>query len=235
MSDRSRMPRGIGDFNPYLNNTCNYLKEGTPTTNAVRLGLLDSDTTYWNGLLTKWNELYPQYTDKVYLRTTDIRNQLLNLINEAVDFDQRNNFLNRIASSPNVNVTDLGIFNIRKGIFQKTSRSIPQRPIQEPVTVTLQQLGGGAFSVKCYSSTGLRPSIYGDANCVQCAYLIGDTAPVSPNAPGLTFNLSTKSTFVLSLDPGSQAKNLYIYFRWYNTKHPEIAGPWCNLQTFVII
>ncbi|MEI6751578.1 MAG: hypothetical protein WCK78_00280 [Paludibacter sp.] len=65
--------------------------------------------------------------------------------------------------------------------------------------------------------------------------MIGDTAPTSLNAPKLSKNLSTKSTFVLSLDSENQAKNLYIYFRWFNTKHPEIAGSWCNPQTYVII
>jgi hypothetical protein len=235
MSDRSRMPRGLDDFGTYLTSTNAYLKEGSPTTNAVRLGLLDSDTTYWSGLLIKWNDVYPQYSDKLYSRTMDVRNQLLAMVSEAIDFDQRYSFLDRIASSQNVNVTDLGIFNIRKGVLQKSSRAVPQRPIQEPVTVTVQQLGGGSFSVKCYSSTGQRPCIYTDANCVQFAFMIGDTAPTSPKAQGMTINLSTKSTFVLSLDPENQAKNLYIYFRWFNTKHPEIAGPWCNLQTYVII
>ncbi|MEI6751576.1 MAG: hypothetical protein WCK78_00270 [Paludibacter sp.] len=62
------------------------MSESTPTY-AVRLGLTDSDTNYWKGLLTQWNELYPQYKDKIYSRTEDIRNQLLNLINDAVDFD----------------------------------------------------------------------------------------------------------------------------------------------------
>jgi len=235
MSDRSRMPRGIDEFSTYLISTNAYLKEGTPTTNADRLGLQESDSTFWSGLLNRWNDVYPQFSDKVYSRTMDSRNQLLSMVSEAVDFDQRNSFLDRIASSQNVNVTDLGVFNIRKGILQKTSRTVPQRPIQEIVTVTVQQLGGGSFSVKCYSSTGQRPCIFGDANCVQYAYFVGDKAPTSPNAAGSTISLSTKSSFVLSLDPENQAKNLYIYFRWFNTKHPEIAGPWCNLQTFVII
>ncbi|MEI6751577.1 MAG: hypothetical protein WCK78_00275 [Paludibacter sp.] len=60
----------------------------------------------------------------------------------------------------------MGVFNIRKAILQKTSRFIPQRPIQEPVTVTVQQLGGDSMSVKCYSSNGQRPCIYNNANCV---------------------------------------------------------------------
>lgn len=235
MSDRSRMPRGIDDFNSYVNSTNSYLNEGTPTTNAARLGLPESDTMYWQQLCTSWNVLYPQYTDKVYSRTLDIRHQLIDKISDAVDFDQRNSFLDRIASSPNVNVTDLGIFNIRKGVLQKTSRSIPQRSIQEPVSVTIQQLGGAAFSVKCYSSTSQRSCIFDTANCVQYLFLVGNTPPDSPADPGLSTGLSTKASFTLKLNPAGSAKNLYIYFRWFNTKHPEIAGPWCNLQTLLVV
>ena len=38
MSEGSRIPRGIDDYNSYINNTTPYLKTGTPT-NAERLGV----------------------------------------------------------------------------------------------------------------------------------------------------------------------------------------------------
>ena len=150
-------------------------------------------------------------------------------------FDQDNHILDRIAASPNVTIVDMETFNIKKGSLQKTTKSVSSTPISEPVTVTIQPIGGGSLTVKCYSTTGQRASIYDGADSVQYLYLVGDTAPASAEADGLTKEVSTKASFTLALGSGSSAKNLYIFFRWYNTKHPELAGPWSSLQTTLIL
>ena len=235
MTTGARIPRGIDDFNPYFTNAISYLSDGTPTTNAVRLGVLPAELAELTGFATTWAPLYLKYSDKRNSRTTAVKDQLLEIIDNVVTFDQNNHILDRIAASPNVTIVDLETFNIKKGSLQKTTRTVSTTPIIEPVTVTIQPIGGGSATIKCYSTTGQRASIYDGADSVQYLYQVGDTAPSSAEAPGLTKDLSTKASFTLALGSASSAKNLYIYFRWYNTKHPELAGPWSSLQTTLIL
>jgi hypothetical protein len=229
-----RIPRGIDDFNPYIVNTTAFLQAGEPT-NAERLGILISELEKWSGFAAAWAPLYTKYSDKKSSRTTVVKDQLLEIISNTVDFDQSIHFIDRIAASPNVTIVDMEAFNIKKGVLQKTSRGSSTTPIAEPVTVTIQPIGGGTMSLKCYSATGQRASIYSGADGVQFLYVVGDVPPVSAEAPGLSKELSTKAIITLSLGSGSSGKNLYIYFRWYNTKHPELSGPWSALQTSLIL
>ena len=234
MTVATRMPRAIDVFNSYLMNTNAYLKMGTPS-NAERLGLLPTEVDRWSYLLVQWTPLYSKYSDKKNSRTTAVKDQLLELIGIATDFDQSVHFLDRIAASPNVTIVDMETFNIKKGVLQKTTRTVPVTPITEAVVASIQPLGGGTVVLKCYTVTGQRASIYSGADSVQFLYQVGDTPPVSAEVPGLNKELSTKAIITLSLGAGSSGKNLYIYFRWYNTKHPELSGPWSALQTSLIL
>jgi hypothetical protein len=235
MTTGTRIPRGIEDFNPYIANTNAYLLAGTPTTNAVRLGILPDEVSQWSDIATTWSPLYVKYSDKKNSRTTAIKDQLLSLIDQCVELDLTCHLLDRIAASPNVTIEDMGAFNIKKGILMKTTRSIPQTPITEPVTVTIQPLGGGSITIKCYSTTGERAAIYDDADSVQFVYQVGGTPPVAADVSGLEKDISTKAIFTLALGSSSSAKYLYIYFRWYDTKRPNLAGPWSAMQTTLIL
>jgi hypothetical protein len=235
MSDASRIPRGIDGFSPYIGTTATYLTAGTPQTNAVRLGVLDKEVTQWTGFFAEWIPLYALYCDKLNGRTTAVISQLYDIIDRCVTFDQTFHILDRIAASPNVTIVDLSTFNIKKGALQKTTRSVATTPISEPVLAALQALGGGSFYIKCRGTSSERASILDGADCVQYVLHVGDTPPASPDAPGLSKDVSTKACFTLQLGAGNSAKYLYIYFRWYNTKHPELAGPWSSMQMSLIM
>ncbi len=235
MSEQTRIPRGIVLFNGYITTTRVYFEAGSPTTNASRLGILETEVAQWKAFEDEWTPLYTLYVDKKASRTTSIKDRLLAIINKTLDFNQTNHILDRISVSLNVTIVDLETFHIKKGVLQKSIRTIPQTPINEPVTVTLLLLGGGSLAIKCYSTTGQRASIYENADCVQYIYLVGDVPPVSADVIGLTKDISRRASFTLALGSGSSGKYLYIYFRWYNTKHPELAGPWSSLQTTLIL
>jgi hypothetical protein len=235
MATGARMPRGIDPFNIYFTHAVSYLQEGTPTTNAVRLGILPDELTTLTTFLADWNPLYDKYSDKKRSRTTSIKDQLLILIDDVISFDQDKHILDRIASSPNVTVDDLVVFNIKRGLLQKSPTTAGSSPITDLVTVTIQPKGGGMLTIKCYSVTGQRAGIFEDADSVQYVYQIGDPVPASPDMPGLIKELSPKGVFTLSLGAGNKLKNLYIYFRWFDTRHPELAGPWSELQIAAIV
>ena len=227
----SRVPQSIVDFHLYVNNALDYLNSGTPK-NSERLTVIDEEITLLTGIVTRWNPLYVLYSDKEKTRTPVVIAQLQDLITEFNDLNQSKHLLNRIAASANVTVVDLKTFNIKSG---STKRSVSVQPIQVAVDVSIQLLGGGSVTIKCREVGSSSVSIIDEADCVQCAYIVGTTPPQSADDPGLSQNISTKATFTMALGSGSSAKNLYIYFRWYNTKHPELAGPWTRLVSTVIV
>jgi hypothetical protein len=233
MADGSRIPRGIDEFNPYITYTNNYLKEGDPN-NAQRLSISEEESNKWSGFVTNWIPLYVKYSDKKNGRTTAVIDQLHDIINQCVLFDQNSHILDRIAASPNVTIVDMETFRIKKGVLQKTTRSFSNTPISETPIVAVQPLGGGSLAVKCHSTTS-RASIVDGADSVQYIYLVGNTPPSSAEQNGLSKELSTKAAFTLALGADTSTKFLYIYFRWYNTKHPELASPWSAMISTLIL
>jgi hypothetical protein len=234
MTTGTRIPRDVNGFNSYISITGSYLTEGSPT-NASRLGITDAEVTTWKGFGTSWNPLFTKYGDKKNSRTTAVIEQLHDIIDNCVAFDQSNHILDRIAASTSATITDFETFNVKSGSLEKNTRSISTTPISEKVSATIQPLGGGSVSIKSYTPTSQRAGICDGADSVQYTYSVGTTPPASADADGLKTGLSTKASFTLDLGAASSAKYLYIYFRWYNTKHPDLAGPWCSLETMLIL
>jgi len=235
MPDRSRIPRLISTFNTYIHNTSSHLAAETPVNNATRLGLTEAESKQWAELAAEWQPLYLLYSDKNLSRTVAIKEKLLQIIAKTVEFDRKNHFLDRIAASVQFNVEDAGVFRINKGMMGKKNHSIPQSSISEQVSVTLQPLGGGMIRVKSYGISSLRAGIPRNADCVQFLYRVGKTSPTSAEEPGLSKDLSSKAIFILSLGADCSGNNLYIYFRWFNTRHPKLAGPWSSLNITAIL
>lgn len=234
MPDRSRISKKVEAFNSYLTNTSDYMLAGNPS-NAARLGLLPAEVAKWTAFVPRWQPLYTSYSDQKTSRTTAIKDQLLSVISDCTKLDQASHILDRIAASPNVTIVDMETFNIKKGILQKTGRTIPKIVISEPVSASIQPLGGGAVSIKCHSSKAGRPSVFTGADSVQFAWQVGDTIPTSADTKGLYRDISSRASFVLNLHADSSGKYLYIFFRWYHTKYPKLAGPWSSLQTSLIL
>jgi len=234
MPDRSRIPRSIDRFNNYLSNTNAYLV-AVNGANATRLGILPAEVTRWSAFVNEWNPLYLKYIDGKGSRTTVITDHLHSIIVSCVLFDHINHLLDRIAASPVVTVSDMEIFNIKKGILLKTTHARPQAALTEPLFAAIQPIGGGIVSIKCRGASGGRAAIFAGADSVQYNYTVGDTAPGSADAYGLKSEISTKGSINLALSPASSGKNLYIYLRWYLVKHPNLAGPWSSVQTVLIL
>ena len=235
MREHARAPRGIDSFNKYIVRTVHYLREGIPITHAVRLGITVEELKFLLALLVSWTSLYELYGDKKNSRTTAVIAQLHNIVNQFLEYDKGHHLLDRIASSPNATIVDMEIFNIRNGALRRSARSIVSKPITEAVSAILEAVGGGMAAVKCYSTESARPSIFSGGDCVQFAYAVGSTPPASVLTSGLTQGLSSRASFSISTGADNGGKNLHIFFRWYNTKHPELAGPWCAMLTIWLI
>lgn len=235
MGNTTRIPRSISRFGIYLEKVTQYLHAGTPTTNADRLSIQAEEVTMLDGFLAEWSPLYLLYRDKKNSRTTAVTEQLHLVIKKTVDYDHQQHLLDRIASSPNVTVTDLDTFHIKGSLLAKNTRSKPSKPITELVLPDIDQLGGGEISIRCRTIDGGRAAILKGANCVEYRYRVDEQPPISVNDEGMKSGISTKASFKLSLGAENSAKYVYLYFRWYNTKYPNLAGPWSSLQTSLIL
>ena len=235
MPDRSRIPRMISTFNVYIISTSSYLIAGSPITNGERLELSPADISTWIGFAEEWKPIYKLYSDKSYSRTTVIKDQLLLIISRTVTFDAKYRLLDRISTSPQVTVTDMSVFNIKRGLLQKKTHTISITPVKDTVRAILKPIGGGQVYIKCLGSTAQRPGIVAGADCVQYLYCVGDTPPLSANDPRLKTGLSSRASFTLDVGAASKGKKLFIYFRWFNTRHPELAGSWSGMMEVVVL
>ncbi|MBB3187857.1 hypothetical protein [Microbacter margulisiae] len=235
MPDGSRIPRTIEGFDIYIRITSAYFEKGSPATHAVRLGITEGEVEQWNDYCTQWCALHALYINKQISRTTVVINKMRAIIQQAVTFNQTYSILERIAASPNMTIGDLETFRIKRGPLQKSTHTVPQTSVKELVDVVLKPLGGGMFAMKCYSGLHKRPCINPAADSVQYLYMTGDTPPASAGEATLITGLSTKACFRLALPGGSRGKTLYIYFRWYNTKRPNLSGPWSKLKDELIL
>jgi hypothetical protein len=228
----SCIPRNKEKFNNYVHSTNIYLGEGTPP-NGKRLNIPEPHMVIWDGILTRWIGHYEKYLDKINSCTPAVINELNSIIDEAHNFDETTHFTARIAIADNATQTDFEMFHIPTGSGQKKGRT-NQTPITDLVEMVLKPLGGASVSVKCYGK-GSRAAILDGANGVQYRYMVGVAAPTSAADKMLDTDVSSKSTFVLATGASNVGLQLYIYFRWYHTKHPEIAGPWSRLQTVILL
>ena len=235
MPNRSRIPTSIYDFNTYLETTDSYFAEGAPETNAARLGILETEQQSWHGFLESWSPLFPIYENRRNSRTMLVTDELHSIINQVKTYDKEHRILDRIAASPNVTVTDLSVFNIKSGALAKKSRTKPTNPIEALVVPDIDQIGGGELALKCRNNMDNRTAIVPDASCVEYRYLIGETPPTSPDQAGLQQDLSTRASFVVNMGSGNAGKNVYLYFRWNNTKYPALAGPWSHVYPVLIV
>ena len=235
MADGSRIPPKLDKLNAYLINTSVYLAAGTPTTNGVRLGILPAEQTQWIAINTQWAPLFTKYSDKKNTRTSGVRDQLILLRRKLIDLDKSVHFLDRIAASPVATPVDLDVFNIKKKALKVSLRTNVNTAITENVSPVLSAVGGGMVAVKCFTPSSKRASILSGADSVQYTYSISDPAPTSPLVEGLKQGVSSRASFTLATGAENSGKYIHIYFRWYNIRRPENAGPWCVLQTLLLL
>jgi hypothetical protein len=238
MAGKTRVPGDNALFNNYLNTTGSYIATGTPTTNGVRLGLTTTNVTDWVAGVTNWHDnIYPKYVN-ADTRTKTVVKQVQNFKKEFKTF--ANPLLNIMAASPNATEADEEVFNF---ITKRKKPTIPTTPISEQCYCTARVIGGGEIKFGFRTATDTkRPSLAEGADCVQIAYVLFDfgagaaepTPAPTPDTKGMVKEFHTKSQFMLSLGVENIGRRLLLFSRWYNTKHPELAGPWSPITVVLI-
>ena len=235
MADRSRIPRGIINFNTYLVKICAYLQAGGTVTNASRLGVTEEELADLLEFLDNWQPLFVKYVDKENGRTQSVTASLKEIFYNVNDYNFTHKLLDRIASSTSATITDYTTFRIKKNRSAKrTSRTFSTTVIEASVSPAFVIVGVGVIKVKCKNNVDKGQHILPGSDCVQYMYQIDGKAPAGADVEGLSMGISTRASFTLSFNSDNSNKLLYVFFRWYHTKYPALAGPWTNLQTMSI-
>lgn len=239
---QTRVPEKISEFNTYINNTDTFLQaiSSGSTTNWERLGLSSINAGEWNTRRIYWRDtLYPKYIDPLQ-STTAVKETVRIFMEDFKEFAQPQ--LNIMAAGPNATSDDELVFNFKIG---RAAATHPTEPIAETVVFTVKPLGGGELRFTCRTATdSSRASIPEGADSVQVAFQImdKDTKPEgegegslpNPDDGSMRRELFTKAQFTFEAGMANVGRLMVIYTRWYNTKHPKLAGPWSNVTAAVI-
>lgn len=228
MSDRSRVPSTIPIFNGFIDTTDNRLQLINPVTNNpyyVDYNISPASATSWSAKRKNWDiNIYPAYNDPT-MRTSSVIENVHNFIADFKTFASP--LINKIAASDVAGSDEEHIFNF---VLTHQDPSHATTAIKDGCTGTIHPLGLCEYEIKCVGEnvSGHAHKVVG-ADSVQYAYLIADEEPATSPTPDdgtMSFGLSTTALFTVNFGTISQGKWLGIYFRWYNTKHPNLAGPW---------
>ena len=240
MPDESRIPRKLNDYVQYMKRTASHLNETAPSPftgkNWERFYWTETELEQWQSFAEKSENLFLLYSDPAN-RTTSIKDQLREVQSETVKYNQKQCLLNRIASLPHRTVMrDFFTFNIKRGTpLEKTKRTVHISSIEEQPMAQLKSIGGGIVKVACRTLHGSgRPHRHKLANSVQVAFSIGQKPPKDVQRCSRQ-HLSSQAKFFLRLDLTDQGKYIYFFARWYNTRHPELAGPWSGVYSAMIV
>ena len=226
MPDKSRVPPTLNAFDVYINTTDNYLQAIDPLTsqpNWQRLELKSAEAAWWHGERVLWRDtLNPKRADKTK-KTVVLTSEITNFRANFKKMSAR--ILDKIAAADAAGSVEEGTFNL----ILKKNRKKPgyhQMPIADPVGVSLKHMGGGRLHISCRAGHHLkRAALAAISNSVQLAFSFDAPGDPDHNAQQLIF---TRASFSHDFGGANVGRYVYIYARWYHTKHPQLAGPWSN-------
>jgi hypothetical protein len=76
------------------------------------------------------------------------------------------------------------------------------------------------------------------ADSIQYAWTVMDkqqNAPADAESAAYRRDISTKAIFHFEAGVENTGRWLAIRFRWYNSKHPHLAGVWSDVQVLLIL
>jgi hypothetical protein len=141
-----RILRTIPGFNEDITNTNNYImlpSEPPPgNTNGLRIGWLQDEINQWQIFLTQWQAYYVLYTNKRGSRTSEVIDQLNQIIKDTVKFEQEHHLYDRIAISTNAVMLDFETFRLKRFTpLADTTPTHAEAPGTKIVVITIKQTG----------------------------------------------------------------------------------------------
>ena len=214
-------------------------------------GWNSTNSSDWANKRAFWRDtLYKKYSDPAQ-STSIVKKDVKIFIRDFHTFG--NPLLDIAAAHPGADTQDEEELHFKK----KSSRQKPVHPhtrITDKCFSTWLSEGGGSFKASSRSSHDTkRPSLAEGADSVQYAWKILETKPTGveseeagnetatklkrgPQHPddGTKQEVFTKATHDFQFGADKEGQFLCVFTRWYNTKHPELAGNWSEMQIVMI-
>jgi len=251
-SEKTNIPRDIKGYGIYIVATNAYLIQGAPQ-NYVRFGWSAANLSAWQAFETQWNPLYLLYQNRKGGYTTDVKNDLTNIIDATVLYDKQNKLIYKVKATAGLNSIDCSTFNLPLSLSNPVpSIHHPLVPLLKDKTILVTVAvypkiiaeAGGFVHIKAYLEMAQKgrthkPKGY-DMLEYKWAVFYSGTAnlPLHPTDTRLLDAHSTKSNFTIStaenitnlpvLAAGAveTVKIALFFFRWAKSKHPDLDGPW---------
>ena len=210
------IPRNIKGFDLYIRQTNAYLILGTPT-NSSRYNWTAAFVTQWLTFLNQWTPLYLLYEDKKGGYTTDVKNDLLAIIENTVKYANEHKLIELIRATVGLTSKDCSTWNLpAKLVFPvgggntisnpNSESPLTDRinPTTEAVYIKLIPQAGGMVKCKCYTiaaESGRAHKLAGfDLVEYAVAVFYSGTAnlPVLATDARLMYAHNSRASFVLS-------------------------------------
>ena len=231
----ARVSKKLSAFDQYIRRVIAFLIAGSPT-NGSRLLLTVAEIAQAQGFLTLWytgNAASPgawELHSNPNTKNKATRKAVIKIIKDFSNFFSP--LLNRVSGCSAITASDRLILNIAD---PNPTHTLHSEMIEDYVIFILISKGGGDVRVICRSSTdSKRASKSPLADSVEIFYKVGDPPPVSTDDETIKFFISSRASFTLPLGTANIGKKLYVYARWYNVKHPELAGHWSSIEQVMI-
>jgi hypothetical protein len=242
MPDRSNVPKQIPEFDKWIRNT-----------NKRQLAVnADTSNPFWKDygwtsaqsadFKTKWhdqwvNELYPSWSNALK-KTKPVNEGVVRFMKKFKEMVRNQQLIAKIKSSAVASEAEALTWN-----FVLKRKQPSRHTVRIGKTIAAMVKAAGRGLIRCvvrYGGDESRPSIPrpDGADSVQYACAVFNTKEETMNEKltpdEMRKEISTKASFQFDAGFANQAKWLVIYFRWYNTKHPNLAGTWSVMYVLAI-
>jgi hypothetical protein len=235
MSD-TRILEALSDFDTYIKTVIAFLQGSSGTsTNGERLGLTTTEIAAAADFLTKWFTGDADNPGAYELHTnpaTKGKTSRLAVLRIMAGFRKLfNPFLNRMSGSANITPNDRLIFKIAPPV---TTYHKNKTQIKDEIYALIKATGSGNINIMCRTEhEASRGSLPDDSDGVEVVWSLGTPPETAHNAQFKLYFSKSKFTINAGLD--NSGKKIYLYVRWINSKHPEIAGNWSMQYSSLIV
>jgi hypothetical protein len=251
-----RIPGKLALFIVYIVNVNAYLQAVAPGGTDPRgkvLGMTTAELTTLNEFVIKFmsgDPLHPGYWD--LHSNADTKNKLTRK-DMYLCMKQFKAFfrpmLNRMSGSAAITNADRLKLNIADPDKIHTKKSVS---IAATCFVSVKMLGGCDVRFLCRSSSDTaRASKAEGSDAVEICYSSiplpasdstggnDSTSKAKPKqlagpSEAAVREIHTKAIFIIHFGDDDLGNNLQFFVRWINTKHPDLAGPWSQLNSVII-
>jgi hypothetical protein len=215
-------PKRDADFNTYFGTALSYLN-----THAVRLQVAAGNLTDLGAIKVDWDVKFP-LTQSSNTSTTTLVEEKNELRDDAEELLRK--IYGDIPQSL-LTLSDRNTLNLKERKQGSPRPAITTEPI-----LILQAMPGAFVKFTCrVEGDSSRPSLHPDADGVELKASILSEPPVNPETDLRNIVFSSKASFKSDTDINQIGKRLYAMARWKNNSDDAKSGPWCPVQSVMLI